>query len=302
MLYEIEPGQVIVDHGPVYLKIRTESAGQPVHEAAVQGAQAAITALEEVARFLDVAKGEDQGSALASDYPAVLRRMISAVRAVGDSTLTPLAAVAGAIADVAAEASVRQGANKVVVDNGGDIAIRIKGSESVTVGIVTDSSHDSCSYKVRIDASSGIKGVATSGLGGRGFTKGIASAAVALCSSGALADACATYLANAATIEHAAIQRCLAEQIDPNTDIRGHKVVLEVGHLPEEACRQALATCVSEIDRLIRKGILLGALIAVRGLVAVRRKTIERCCMPGMVQSTLYGQSEEVEQWRYEKS
>lgn len=296
MLYQIEPGQVIVDYGPMYLKIRAESAGQPAHEAAVQGAQAAITALEEVAR------GEEQGSILASDYPPVLWRMISAVRAVGDPTLTPLAAVAGAIADVAAEASVRQGANKVVVDNGGDIAIRIQGSESVTVGIVTDLGLDSCSYRVRIDASSGIKGVATSGLGGRGFTKGIASAAVAFCSSGALADACATYLGNAATIEHPAIERCLAERIDPNTDIRGHRVTVEVGQLPEEACRQALTNCVSEVDRLIGKGILLGALIAVRGLLAVRGKTIERCCWPVMVQSRLYGQSEEVEQWRYAKS
>lgn len=302
MLYEIEPGQVIVDHGPVYLKIRAESDGQPVHEAAVQGAQAAISALEEVSRFLDVAKGQEQGSLFRPDYPAVLRRMISAVRAVGDSALTPLAAVAGAIADVAAEASVQQGADRVVVDNGGDIAIRIKGSESVTVGMVTDSSHDYYSYKVRIDASSGIKGVATSGLGGRGFTGGIASAAVALCSSAALADACATYLGNAATIEHPAIQRCLAEQIDPNTDIRGHMVVLEVGHLPQEACRQALATCVSEVDRFISKGILLGALVAVRGLVALRGKTIERCSVPGMVQSGVYGQNEEVGEWRYEKS
>lgn len=301
MLYEVEPGQVIVDYGPVYLNIRAESAGQAAHEAAVQGAQAAITAFEEVARFLEVAKGEGQGIVLDSDYPAVLQRMISAVCAVGDLTLTPLTAVAGAIADVAAEASVRQGADKVVVDNGGDISIRIEGRESVTVGIVTDLGHAFCSYRVRIDASSGIKGVATSGLRGRGLTKGIASAAVAFCSSGALADACATHLGNAANVDHPAVKRGLAEQIDPNTDIRGHRVVVGVGLLPEEACRQALTNGVSEIDRLIRKGILLGALIAVRGLLAVRGKTIERCCWPVMVQSRLYGQNEEVEQWRHER-
>lgn len=295
MLYQIESGNVIVDYGPMYLKIRVEDGGQPANEAAVRGGQAAISALEDVAKFLEVAKGEDRGSVLDSAYPAVLQRMISAVRVLRDPTLTPLAAVAGAIADVAAEASVRHGANRVIVDNGGDIAIRIQGSESATVGIVTDLRDDSWSYKVRIDASSEIKGVATSGLGGCGFTKGIASAAVAFCSSGALADACATYLGNAATIEHPAIVRCLAEHIDPNTDIPGHSVVVEVGQLPEQACRQALANCLSEVDRLIEKRTLLGALIAVRGLVAVRGKAIERCYWPVIAQARLGNQSEEVE-------
>jgi ApbE superfamily uncharacterized protein (UPF0280 family) len=110
-------------------------------------------------------------------------------------------------------------------------------------------------------------GVATSGLGGRSFTKGIASAATVLSQSASLADAAATVIGNFTHVEDPGIKRSLAERIYPDTDIAGEWVTTEVGRLSQEKIEEALRNGLSKAYSICQKGFIKAALVAVRGHV-----------------------------------
>jgi ApbE superfamily uncharacterized protein (UPF0280 family) len=113
----------------------------------------------------------------------------------------------------------------------------------------------------------GIGGVATSGLGGRSFTKGIASAATVLSQSASLADAAATVIGNSTHVEDPSIKRSLAERIYPDTDIAGEWVTTEVGKLSQEKIEEALRNGLSKADSICQKGFIKAALVAVKDRV-----------------------------------
>jgi ApbE superfamily uncharacterized protein (UPF0280 family) len=185
-----------------------------------------------------------------------------------ESDLTPLAAVAGTSSDVVADFMIHQGGTKIIIDNGGDIAIRLRAGEVAKVGIKTDIRARDPSYIISINETMGIGGVATSGLGGRSFTKGIATAATVLSENASFADAAATVIGNVTNVEDFHIKRSLAENIYPETDIAGEWVTTEVGKLSQKEIEDALNHGLSKADSLCRRGLIKGSLIAVRGIVA----------------------------------
>ncbi len=113
----------------------------------------------------------------------------------------------------------------------------------------------------------GIGGVATSGLGGRSFTKGIASAATVLSKRAALADAAATVVGNFTNVNDPNIIRSLAEKIYPDTDIPGEWVTIEAGNLSAAKIDEALRNGLSKASFLCQKGLIMGSLIAAQGRV-----------------------------------
>ena len=110
----------------------------------------------------------------------------------------------------------------------------------------------------------GVEGVATSGLGGRSLTKGVASAVTCLAASCSLADAAATAVANAAYVDDPSVERCPAEELDPLTDIRGHVVVKKVGRLSQAAAQEALKNGLLRAGGLIKAGMITGCVIFVQ--------------------------------------
>ena len=81
----------------------------------------------------------DPGCREASDQPVVLRRMIKAAALLGEADFTPMAAVAGTFSDLAKEAALEAGADRVLVNNGGDISLAFgPGGAPFTVGLVSD--------------------------------------------------------------------------------------------------------------------------------------------------------------------
>ncbi|SFL48539.1 FAD:protein FMN transferase [Pelosinus propionicus] len=230
---------IFVDYGPMQMTIQAVFAGNQSNKQVQDAGRYAKELLTEVARQKEIAKRTQQDLPSSVFGSEVLQRMISAVRQSTDKTLTPMAAVAGTIADMTADYVADLGAIKVIVNNGGDIAIRLQEGQTAKVGIAV-SRNETVMPTILITKESGIEGIATSGLGGRSFTKGIASAAVVAAKSAALADACATSIGNAVFTEHPHIRLALAEELDPNTDIRGHYVVKEVGLLPPDIIQKAL--------------------------------------------------------------
>ena len=224
----------------------------------------AMRLLEEQARFLPLIKKKAHALKIKLEYPDVIRRMIDAAQKMVESDLTPLAAVAGAASDVVADFLVSRGGTKVIVDNGGDIAIRLREGEIVRVGVKTDIHAKNPAYVIPIDAGSGVGGVATSGFGGRSFTKGIASAATVLAEDASLADAAATVVGNYTNVEDPGVSRSRAEAIYPETDIAGEWVTTGVGALPPERAEEALQNGFRKARALVERGLIKGALIAVK--------------------------------------
>ncbi len=254
----LKPGRVLVDHGPMTLTIQATASGQPHPLAALAGAERAMTLLDELVPHLSLARrAVSEISELPAGAPEVLRRMVAAVRALDEGDFTPMAAVAGAFAELIAEAVLAAGADRAIVNNGGDIAARAAPGERIRVGIVSDLASRRCAHY--LDLADGMDGVATSGFGGRSLTKGIASAAVAVAASASVADALATALGNATNVTHPApaIERCLAEELDPGTDIRGHVVTRRIGPLPRDVRRAALQNGDRRARQLHQRGVLL---------------------------------------------
>jgi ApbE superfamily uncharacterized protein (UPF0280 family) len=257
-------GSVLVDYGPMRMFINVFENGRPMVDLAKEGAHLAIGVLEDLADFLPVIKKRVQGLQVKEEMPEVVQKMIEATKRMEEPDLTPLAAVAGAASDVVADFIFRQGGTKVIIDNGGDIAIRLREDEVATVGVKTKIHANRPMVLLSIDSSSGIGGVATSGLGGRSFTKGVASAATVLSGSAASADAAATVVGNFTNVEDSGIRRSLAESIYPDTDIAGEWVTIGIGSLSAGKIDEALRNGLSKANSLCGRGLIKGSLVAVK--------------------------------------
>jgi hypothetical protein len=264
VIQTLPDGAVLLDYGPMRMVIRVFDRATPLVDLAVEGAGVAMRLLEDQARFLPVIKKKAHTLEVRPEYPEVVRKMIDSTRKMGELDLTPLAAVAGAGSDLVADFLFDRGATKVIVDNGGDIAVRLREGEAARVGLKTDIDAENPAYVIPIDAEMGVRGVATSGLGGRSFTKGIASAATVLAKDASLADAAATVVGNCTNVEDPGIVRARAEGIYPDTDIAGEWVTTRVGTLPAEKVKEALQNGLNKARALCARGLIQGALIAVK--------------------------------------
>jgi len=261
-------GTILVDYGPMRMFITAFENGKPLVKLAEEGAHLAMRVLEDSAKFLSVIKRKSQELEIEETFPDVVRRMIEATKKMEEPDLTPLAAVAGTTSDVVADFIFSKGGTKIIVDNGGDIAIRLREGEVAKVGVKTEIDAKQPTYFISIDSPMEIGGVATSGLGGRSFTKGIASAATVLSQTAAFSDAAATVIGNFTNVEDPNIMRSLAEKIYPDTDICGEWVTVKVGELSQKKVGEALGSGLSKAYSICEKGLIHGALIALQGRVA----------------------------------
>jgi len=292
MITILRPGLIKLDYGPMQMTIQAERQGTPLTEIAQNGAKRAIEILQELADYKQIAALSQDKLQEIDSLPLVLQTMIAAVRQSGDVTLTPMAAVAGSIAGLVADFIAANGATKVIVNNGGDLAIRLLDNETTSVGIAPaiGAAH---THTIQLKAGDGIGGIATSGLGGRSFTKGIASAAVVAAATSGLADACATSLANSTYVPHPNIKLAFAEQVDPDTDIAGHEIVTEVGPLPPEILQQALYAGWEKANTWYQNGLIVGAALFVGTLGVL---VPENFAVP-----TEYVQIEDGFRWKFAK-
>jgi uncharacterized protein len=268
VIQTLPDGAVLLDYGPMRMVIQAFDRATPLVDLAMEGAGLAMRLLEDQARFLPVIKKKAHTLEVRPEYPEVVRKMIDSTRKMEELDLTPLAAVAGAGSDLVADFLFDRGATKVIVDNGGDIALRLREDEVARVGLKTDIDAENPAYVIPIDAEMGVGGVATSGLGGRSFTKGIASAATVLAEDASVADAAATVLGNFTNVEDPRITRATAESLYPETDIAGEWVTTGVGALPPERVEEALQNGLRKARALVERGLIKGALIAVKQRVA----------------------------------
>ncbi len=119
---------------------------------------------------------------------------------------------------------------------------------------------------VEIAASDPIRGIATSGQGGRSFSLGIADAVTVLASTAAAADVAATLIANAVDLPgHPAIRRQPAEELQPDSDLGPRLVTTHVGPLHAEEAVEALERGLRAAADLRRAGFIEAAALFLNG-------------------------------------
>lgn len=235
---ELPDGRVFVDYGPTSMVITARRAGQPLPELARAVFPLIRDALEEIAKALPVLRRYPRDGDF-SHLEGLPRVMAEAALSTGEETLTPMAAVAGTVADAAADWLFARGADFVAVNNGGDVALRLGPDQRMRMGILPDLD-GSLSQIVTVRAEDGIGGVCTSGLGGRSLTRGIASAVTVFARRCALADACATHIANCSYVDSPRVHTCLAGELEPESDIASLRVVRRVEPLEPAEIGQGL--------------------------------------------------------------
>jgi ApbE superfamily uncharacterized protein (UPF0280 family) len=261
----LDRGRILAECGPMRLVIEAQVGGIPQREFCIRAAEEAFLLLEKIAqqrrllsrRYQEVPDGLDDFLAL---------KMIRSVLAV-DEELTPMAAVAGTISDGVAAFLFRRGMTRVIVNNGGDVAIRTGSGVSVNVGIRPELNYSALTDIITLADERSSWGVATSGLEGRSLTRGVASAATIIAGSASLADAAATSIANASYVEDETVIQRPAEELDEQTDIPGIAVTVQAGPFTEEKKDLALSGAMNKAKAFLKKGLIFGAYIVVDGKV-----------------------------------
>lgn len=274
-IVRIDSETVLAECGPMRLMIRAQRCGQACTDLSEQAGFEALGYLERLAgEHLRLSKPHGAVDSDLSDRLSI--RMLKNARRVGDADLTPMCAVAGTIADAVADWIFNRGATRVIVENGGDIAVRLAHGETVAVGVRASVLSSKMTHRICLDHRQPGWGVATSGLGGRSLTRGIASAVTVLAGNASVADAAATAIANACYVSDARIIQLPAEQIDPSTDLVGIPVTVCVGELPLSVRKAALHRALDRAERLSAAGVINGALVALDENVGIS-KGLEPC-------------------------
>lgn len=245
-------------HGPIDLII---GATGPGRTAAFQAAAARFdTVLEELVAELDLLR--QPASATNRFQGDIARAMSAAVAPFSGDFVTPMAAVAGAVADhVLAALCVAGGLRTAYVNNGGDVAIWLGAGEQMTAAVAAG-----LPDRVTLKPEMKIGGIATSGWRGRSLSFGIADGVSVLATTAAMADAAATQIANRVDLPgNAKIRRKPACDIAPDSDLGGRLVTVDVASLSEGEVSQALENGLAFARDTTDRGLIHAAMLTLDG-------------------------------------
>jgi len=265
LIAALPDGRLHLQEGPIDLVIGLDGTRAAMAEAARTAAATFEGLLAGLAAELPLLR-----LPLGVDPPAlsgrVARRMADAVWPFRRGFITPMAAVAGAVAEevLGAIAGI-PGLLSAHVNNGGDIALFLAPGQVLRIGLVPCLERAAPEGLMRITAADTVRGMATSGWPGRSFSRGIADAVTVLAATAAQADAAATVIANAVDVVHPAVERAPADSLDPDSDLGGLPVTVAVGALPAAMIEAALDAGEAVAETLLQRGLIEGALLVVQG-------------------------------------
>ena len=259
-------GRAHFQHGPIDLVIAADGDGAAVARALELAWRRFVPLLGELVaelpRLRRCAEPHDRPSG------AVAARMHAAVLPFRPRFVTPMAAVAGAVADEILDCLRLPGVLRASVNNGGDIALHLApGAPEYAIGVAPDRGGERgrASARIALPADAPWRGVATSGWRGRSLSLGIADSVTVIGLDAARADAAATMIANAVDVEAPGIRRAPASSLRDDSDLGELAATVEVLPLAEEAVRCALDAGSAEARRCVERGLAGGVLIGLQG-------------------------------------
>jgi ApbE superfamily uncharacterized protein (UPF0280 family) len=244
-----------MNHGPIDLVVEAFGAADEVEAAYRQAAARFRTILGELVGEL-VELRRPSSPQPRSFAGSTARRMEVAASRFAEIFVTPMAAVAGSVADEMLAAMVAGRAlDRAYVNDGGDIAVHLAEGHEMKAAIA--GTGHGLSDRLAIRSKDPVRGMATSGWRGRSFSLGIADAVTVLAKDAATADVAATLIANAVDLpDHPAIRRERASDIQPDTDLGGRLVTTDVGVLGD-----------GEISKALERGLAISEDYRGRGLI-----------------------------------
>ena len=250
-------GRLHLSHGPIDLVIGADGARDLAFRAGFDRFGTILSELTAELPLLRRPVGTKPNGKIA-------RAMYRAALPHADGLTTPMICVAGAVAAEVLSAMV-DGADltRAYVNNGGDIALHLTEGARFDVGIAGLDGQSLGTVTIR--SGDPIRGIATSGQGGRSHSLGIADSVTVLARSAAMADAAATRLGNAVDLPaHPAIRRSPANQLHDDSDLGAAPVVTHVGPLSPAEVNQALTTGATAAQGLRDRGLISGTALFLR--------------------------------------
>lgn len=212
----------------------------------------------------------------------VAQRMAAAVWPHRDVFITPMAAVAGSVADEILAAMIAAAPlARAYVNNGGDIAWHLAPGQTYRIGVVGDLAAPAIDATVTLDADPECGGIATSGWRGRSLCLGIADTVTVLAASAARADAATKPIAMAVNADHRAIRRAPARSVRDDSDLGDLPVVVDVGSLPAALIATALARGAIAARTLQARGLIHSAYLRLKDECRIIPPLCANAALPG---------------------
>ena len=269
-------------HGPIELVIGAEvGRGDPDTALSTAHEQAWVrfqTVLRELVAELPLLRLPVQPGPCPVQGP-VARRMWQACAALPTDFITPMAAVAGAVAQEFLAPYAHAGLQRAYVNNGGDIALHLAPGAQWRVGMVADIAKRRAALDggFTLQASDPVRGVATSGWRGRSHSLGIADAVTVLAATAAQADAAATVIANAVNPtqrdEDLGIERAPACSLKDDSDLGERLVTVQVPALPAGVVAAALRRGARIAEQLREAGLIHASVLSCQGQTLTAQPT-----------------------------
>jgi ApbE superfamily uncharacterized protein (UPF0280 family) len=249
-----------LQHGPIDLIIGADGEPTEVRRAYMAARARFDTVLARLCEELATLRAEMPEQGLPLEGPVALR-MACAVQPHWQQRVTPMAAVAGAVADEILQAMLKAASlRRAYVNNGGDIALHLGVREQFSIA--------SANGLVTVEAGDGVGGIATSGRHGRSHSLGIADSVTVVARTGAAADVAATLIANAVDLPGSQkVNRMPACELSPDSDLRDRLVTVDVAPLDEGETADALARGVAVAREFQQRGLIIAATLGLNDRV-----------------------------------
>ena len=247
-----------LQHGPIDLIIEADGSPDQVSRAYMAAQARSATVLDVLAEELQTLRTLMPEAGLDVSGP-IAQRMAAVVQPFWNSKVTPMAAVAGSVADemlcaMCADAEL----SRAYVNNGGDIALHLAGGQTFSIA--------SSNGPVAVRSTDPVRGIATSGWRGRSFSFGIADSVTVLAATAAQADIAATLIANEVDLPRSIkVRRAPAAALYPDSDLGQRRVTVEVAELTGREVDTALARGLEFAGQLQRHGLIVAATLGLNG-------------------------------------
>ena len=274
-----------LQHGPIDLMIMAQGDAAAVAAAYARAADAFCGLLDRLVDELPLLRSPADPAAMDDVHGPVAKRMVTAItphlpRYAKADFITPMAAVAGSVADEILQAMGDQ-LFRASVNNGGDIALFLGKGAQFDIGIADDRDAPLSDFamaaagdtggklplqgRIRLHDYDQVGGIATSGWRGRSLSFGIADSVTVLAKTAAAADVAATLIANAITVPSPAISRAPANSLAPDSDLQDRLVTVAVGQLSQDEIDGALANGASLARSICDDGHICSAYARLQG-------------------------------------
>jgi len=272
-----------LQHGPIDLILHVDASEEIRKRLYSTAKKRFSTVLQELVVEMDLLK-QPWSADLPDPKGGIAQKMCFAVRG-SDIFVTPMAAVAGAVADEVLEAMLNEAKNtdpcleeiqRMYVNNGGDIAFWLNAGESFSIGVVDNPGIPELNARVSLTYESLVRGIATSGWRGRSQSLGIADAVTVLAGSAAIADAAATLIANDVNVDYPGILKRPASEVKDESDLGMLPVTVDVPPLPVDQISEALKRGAQTAGNFIRTGKIEAAYLSLQKQTLVVENNLKK--------------------------